>query len=163
MMTKLSIVDLKNKIRKKTKKINISVRERLLRSLKACARIEEASFFKKAKTIGLYAAMEDEMDLMPLAVKAQILGKKVFFPRVVQNEIEFREVCDLANDFHEGKWGIWEPHPQRTRKREKALDLVFVPGRAFDSAGNRVGRGGGYYDRLLFRWKTGIRIGVAFS
>jgi 5-formyltetrahydrofolate cyclo-ligase len=161
-MAQPSVSSLKSKIRKKARKFKISVRDRLLRSLKACVEIEKMPSFKKAKTIGFYAALEDEMDLMPLASRARALGKKIFFPRVVEGEIEFREVRDLENDFHEGKWGIWEPNPESTAKRERELDLLFVPGRAFDARGNRVGRGGGFYDRLLFRWKKGVRIGVCF-
>ncbi len=152
----------KNFLREKIKKLKISATVRRSRSLRLNSKIETSHFFRNSNSIGLYSALPDEIDVFPLARKALESGRKVFFPRMNGKKIEFREVADLKKDLKPGRYGIFEPIVTRTKKRARALDLILVPGRAFDKQGRRLGRGAGYYDRLLSKWSDSVRMGVAF-
>ena len=152
----------KSTLRTQSRKLKLSKAVRRARSLKVCLKIETSHFFKNAKVRGFYAALPDEIDVFFIAEKALRLGKKVFFPKMRGNQIEFFEVSDLQNGFKSGKHGVMEPASKNGAKRKRALDLVLVPGRAFDKKGVRLGRGGGHYDRLLEKWPASVRIGVAF-
>lgn len=133
---------------------------RLRRSLKIADALIRSSLWKKAGTVGFFAGLPDEPDLTAAAAAALADGKKVFFPRVAKQGIEFSQVRDLDRDFKKGRYGIQEP--AGSRKRMKALDLILVPGRVFDRRGGRIGRGAGYYDRLLEKWPDVKCIGIAF-
>lgn len=161
MLSKNTLSD-KARLRKRMKRVLWEPAKRLKSSLLVCKKIQKSLFFKDARTIGFYAALDDEVDVFPLAQIALKLGKKVFFPKTTGKAIEFREVKDLEKDFHVGAYQIREPHSRRTSKRIRALDLVLVPGRAFDALGGRLGRGGGHYDRLLAKWSSSVCVGVAF-
>ncbi len=109
--------------------------------------------FAEARTILLYAsAFPEEIDTRPLVRFAFESGKRVILPRV--NE-EFRrlDLLEVKNDagggLVAGRLGIMEPPPDAVVVDPRAIDWVMVPGLAFDEFGARLGRGGGYYDRLL--------------
>ena len=153
----------KSQLRSEIKKIKISAAIRRRRSLKLCSQIEKSSFFKHSQTIGLYSALADEIDVSRIAQKALDLKKNVFFPKVSGSQMSFYEVFDLKADLKSGKFGILEPVLSRSKKRIRPLDLVLIPGRAFDKKGKRLGRGVGFYDRLLEKWSDSVRMGVAFS
>ena len=160
--TPLGLSDLKWSLRKKISQIKISKLVRQSRSKKLSLKIQRSDFFKNSKTIGFYSALPDEVDVF-FAVKAAIdLKKRVYFPRLTRNKIEFFEVKDLKKELRIGKFGVLEPLAIKANKRIKPLDLIFVPGRAFDKKGGRLGRGGGHYDQLLEKWDSSIRVGVAF-
>ena len=149
-------------LRAAVNKVKISMAVRRTRSRKICLKIQKSHFFKDAKTIGFYAALPDEIDVLSAGEKALLLGKKVFFPKMNHQHIEFFEVADFKNDLKPGKHGVMEPVSNKGTQRKRALDLVLVPGRSFDKKGGRLGRGGGYYDRLLEKWADSVRIGICF-
>ncbi len=157
-----NILDSKKRIRQKVSQQCFSEKLRIQRSQKLCTKIQRTFFFKDAQAVGFYAGMRDEIDVFLSAQKALQSGKKVFFPRMTRKEIEFREVNDLQKDLKLGKFGILEPVLKRTKKRVRSLNLVLIPGRAFDKNGGRLGRGLGCYDRFLKKWPKAVRMGVAF-
>ncbi len=91
-------------------------------------------------------------------------GKAVLLPRFATENgtYEAVRVNDLKRDCAPGKFGITEPGPQCEVWPLNTLDLTLVPGLGFDLAGRRLGRGLGFYDRLLSRI-TGAKCGVAFD
>ena len=92
-------------------------------------------------------------------------GKRVVVPvtRPQTKRLALSEVRDPNTDLAPGAFGVWEPTAPRGRVRLRDLDLVLVPGLAFDRQGHRLGHGHGYFDRLLDRLpKTTATVGLAF-
>ncbi len=107
--------------------------------------------YKNAQKVLFYASFGLEPDTWPVIRAAHKAGKMVFLPRVLEHKrLGIYEVQDLKRDLKKGAFGIWEPLPKDGRKaRPQDMDLMVVPGLAFDSRGRRLGRGQGFYDRLL--------------
>jgi 5-formyltetrahydrofolate cyclo-ligase len=92
---------------------------------------------------------------MPFLRALLARGCTLALPRIDRagRRLELYLVDDLDEQLQPGTWGILEPTPARCRRAEPAeLDLVLVPGVAFDPHGGRVGYGGGYYDGLFATW-----------
>jgi 5-formyltetrahydrofolate cyclo-ligase len=71
-------------------------------------------------------------------------------------------VTNLETDIFTGKFGVSEPVPECGAVPLNRFDLVLVPGMAFDLSGNRLGRGKGFYDRILSE-TSGVKCGVAYD
>ena len=142
----------------------ISVEQRLEWSGAACALLREQQVWQAARSVLLYAPLDDELDLRPLAREALAAGKTVALPRYLPESRSYAasEVRDLIQDCAPGSFGIIEPAADCANIPMNHLDLVIVPGVGFDSQGYRLGRGRGYYDRLLAE-VTGVKCGVAFE
>lgn len=152
------------------------------KSLAVARRIISCDAFQRARMIMAYVAMELEVDLWSMVREAWKMGKRIAMPRIVPPlsepriplvhdrrilpyEIVPAEVDDPAD--HPGlqtdMLGIWEPRPQSRPVSLTEVDLVLVPALAYDRTGHRLGKGGGFYDRLLS--SDGLQattIGVAF-
>ncbi|RUS45331.1 5-formyltetrahydrofolate cyclo-ligase [Cohnella sp. AR92] len=102
-------------------------------------------------TVCLYGAFRSEASPFPLAERCWADGHVVVATRVKDDRqgMELR-VLDNPSSWGTGPWGVPEPDPARTAEyeAEAPIDLVLVPGLAFDEFGGRLGYGGGYYDRL---------------
>ena len=116
--------------------------------------------YKTAKTILLYCPLPDEADVFPLIDNAFSNGKCVLLPKVVGDDLELR-IYKGVESLTRGAYGILEPTGEVFLDYD-AIDLAIIPGMAFDRLGNRLGRGKGYYDRLLPRLKNAYKIGVCF-
>lgn len=121
--------------------------------------------FKRAKTVMVYYPLRGEVNILPMVRK--VLGKKFCFPVM---DLEKKDLCpfavnDLERDFIKGPYSVMQPDETRALKVEvEEIDLVIVPGLAFDREHNRLGRGGGFYDRFLKQIpSTTSRVGVAFD
>jgi len=141
--------------------------ERLIKSLAIKDKLIRKPEFKNAQIILFYASYDGEVDTFEMMKTAQSLGKTVCLPGInkAENKIEPRSVASLATDLEAGPYGIKEPNADKTVKvGAESIDLVVVPGVAFDMNSNRLGRGGGYYDRFLngLPAKT-PKIGLAFD
>jgi 5-formyltetrahydrofolate cyclo-ligase len=118
--------------------------------------------FEAAKRVALYKAIGGEVDLESLFARCWAMGKKTCIP-VFNAELKLYEMAEItaATEYVTGHYGIQEPvHPSLIPL--DSIDLIAVPGVAFDAAGNRLGRGGGYYDRLLDGF-AGFSVAVAFD
>jgi 5-formyltetrahydrofolate cyclo-ligase len=113
--------------------------------------------FQDAKTVGVYMPMADEVDIAPLF---QCLEKTFFIPTFDEAAGTYR-MAQLTTELKKGRFGILEPAVP-VFGVEDELDLIIVPGVAFDLAGRRIGRGGGFYDRLLPQYRA-VRAGICFD
>lgn len=130
----------------------IPPRLRHLHSLAAARHFVNSPLFRQSRRIAIYLAADGEIDPAPLAVRAAVAGKDVFLPvlrPMLKRSLWFAE---HRNDepLRVNRFGIGEPD---IRKRKAvppwSIDLILLPLTAFDDRGNRLGMGGGFYDRTL--------------
>jgi len=120
--------------------------------------IELLPEFINAETVLFYWAMRDELPTQ-LAIKKWCIEKKILLPSIDQNKLVLKQY-DYTGKLTQKNLGIWEP--DLVENYEGKVDLVIVPGIAFDRKRNRLGRGKGYYDRFFKKYKP-AKIGVAFD
>lgn len=122
--------------------------------------------YKQAKTIMVYYPLKGEVDILEM-IRKELGSKRFCFPLInmQENQIVPFEITDLEKDFSRGPFGIKQPDPEKTKKLDiKEIDLVIVPALAYDRQKNRLGRGGGFYDRFLKTIKSPAKkVGVAFQ
>ena len=138
--------------------------ERAAASDRARALLAAQALWKTAQWVLFFAPLPEELDVWALLIGALSAGKRVALPRFVA-ETRSYEACQILDpqvDVQAGHFGIREPTRRCTRLPSNRLDLILVPGVAFDLHGRRLGRGKGYYDQLL-RTLRGTRCGVAFD
>lgn len=114
-------------------------------------RLFDLDEFKKAKSVLLYVSFRSEVDTTRYLQDIIKLGKKLILPVVDSRHkvLKLYEVKDTS-ELEPGYMGIPEPGIKESRRCAlKDIDLVVIPGTGFDLKGNRLGYGGGYYDRLL--------------
>ena len=133
--------------------------------LEKSAKIEKNLFnldqYKKSKTAMFFVSFNSEANTHEMIKKA--LGKKtVVIPKVVEHEIEPSVIIDFDNLVSSGKFGILEPI-DLMKIAYKNIDLVAVPGIAFDKEGHRIGYGFGYYDKFLRKVPKAVKIGLCFD
>jgi 5,10-methenyltetrahydrofolate synthetase len=140
----------------------IAERKRSFQCLEALSAVAVKKFqgleiFKTAKTIGAYMPLPDEVDVRPLFETPN----KVFYIPAFDEASGGYRMARLTTELRKGRFGILEPTAP-VFAAEDELDLIIVPGVAFDRAGHRIGRGGGFYDRLLPQYRA-VRAGICFG
>lgn len=123
---------------------HLSPKERAAESRSICRRILE-HLSADIRTVCAYVPLPSEADIRPLL--RTFLRRKIalFLPRFAGNRLTFHEVTDLDH-LVLGALNIREPSPDSPALDPRNLDLVLIPGRAFDREGHRLGRGNGGYD-----------------
>ena len=101
--------------------------------------------FASAQHVMLFWPLPDEINTIPLIEHAHAVGKNVFLPVVVGDDLVVKPYNPTT--MQPGAFGILEP--QGNPVSPALLDVIIVPGVAFDASCNRMGRGKGFYDRLL--------------
>lgn len=152
---------MKTEIRRKMRGIkkNIGAEGLLEMSAEAPALIESNCHYRDARCVMLYYPLWDEVDCRPLFDMALAAGKRVILPTVVGDDIVPVEIT-RETKWRIGDFNILEPVAERY---DGEVDVVIVPGMAFDERGNRLGRGKGYYDRFLCQHPGAYRIGLCFA
>lgn len=162
---------LRQQIRQKRRSLSDSEREHA--SFLLCERIAASRTFQQSKHIAFYLANDGEMNLNILIEHAWEQGKYCYLPVLAEPNtqrlwfVPYKPDTKLKNN----RFGIPEPiHSHKTRLRKTlSLDLILMPLVAFDQQGNRVGMGGGFYDRTLAflrqrkYWHKPNLVGVAYE
>jgi len=124
----------------------------------------EAEVYARARRIGLFAALPDEIPTRFVFEAARREGREVSLPRLLASGMLGFARVDAWDSLAPGRYGVLEAPPSAPPVEFADLDFVCVPGVAFDRHGGRLGRGGGHYDRLL---GTGAELpylcGVAYA
>lgn len=123
-------------------------------------KLEQLTVFKSAETIMLYWSMVDEVITHEFIEKWWQM-KTILLPVVDGNILKIRQYSGKNSLVNGEQFGIPEPTGPEFKKIEK-IDIIVVPGVAFDRQNNRMGRGGGFYDKLLATTKA-FKIGVCYN
>ena len=131
-------------------------------SSKICGEIRKLDVYRKAECVAGFSSLGAEPDLSSLFPE-----KRFFLPRYseMKKAYEMVEICDFKRDMVIGRYKIMEPHPELAAADIAWCNehlLYLIPAVACDLTGVRLGRGGGYYDRLLENC-TAPKAGVIFS
>lgn len=143
---------------------SFSPADRPAASAAACDLLFTQQPFLSSRTFLFYIPLKDELDLRPCAAAALASGKRVALPRFDPSTQTYQVAlvdCPL-DQLPTGQFGIPEPACTALTIPLNELDFALVPGLAFDPAGRRLGRGKGFYDRLLAEVR-GIKCGVALD
>ena len=153
---------LRSQIREVLKKI--APEKRKVDSQNLSAELKVQPFIQSSTSILFFAPLPDELDLWPALEEVLAEGKIVALPCFDAENQRYlpRRVTDLRVELVSGRFGIREPEPACMEVPLADLDAILVPGVAFDVRGYRLGRGKGFYDRLLADF-TGRKIGIAFD
>lgn len=129
----------------------MSPAERMERGARAQARLAETPEFKSARTVMIFNSDATEIDTHELVLASLESGKRVGLPRTEKGSrvLQVLEILDVRRDLERSRFGFKEPLSVLPTIAPESLQLILVPGRAFDAEGNRLGRGGGYYDRFI--------------
>ena len=139
--------ELRKQIKEEIKKL--SAAERDTQSLYVCLQVIGSAEWQQAETVLLYAALPDEVNLQLLIDDAMGSGKTVILPVVDGDSLRLRKY-DPQHITTQGKFRIEEPTDACEELSDMTrIDLAIIPGRAFSRKGHRMGRGKGYYDKLL--------------
>ena len=116
----------------------------------ACRLILKSTVWQRASRVMLYVPMRGELNVNSLIENGLKDDKLIALPRFSVSKNDY-EACGIDNlsDLVPGKFGVLEPPPDCQTMDTKQLDLAIVPGVAFAGLGGRLGRGGGFFDRLL--------------
>ncbi|MBT4804625.1 5-formyltetrahydrofolate cyclo-ligase [Candidatus Woesearchaeota archaeon] len=149
----------------KLERDSMSDEEVMLKSKQIIERISSFSFFNQSNSTMFYYQKGNEANLnglMNSLLNFQV--KKVILPKTNKDDFSMKiyQINNLSEDLEEGAFEIMEPKKNCLEINKEEVDIVFVPGVAFDLAGNRLGHGLGYYDRFLKDFK-GIKVGIAYD
>ena len=152
---------MKSEIRKaiRAKKKELGKDQLLAMSRPITELIEANKQYHEAPIVMLYHPLWDEVDVRPLFDRALASGKRVILPTVKGDDIIPVEITS-DTQWVVGDFDILEPVAS---PYQGAIDLIVIPGVAFDLSLNRLGRGKGYYDRFLAHHPNTYRLGVCFK
>src|SRR3989338_3230906 len=139
--------------------------ERRQRSEAIRRKVFRLTAFRRAKTVCCYVALPYEVQTWRMIEEMIESGKRVVVPVTApRKRLWVSEVRDPSTELGRGAHGVWEPRPGAGRPVPlRDVDLVLVPGVAFDRRGHRLGHGLGYFNRFLSRLPRTIpTIGLAF-
>ena len=143
----------KGELRKEVRKLRdaLSLEMRKEKSAQIAAKVIEMQGFQNANIVLLYSAMKSEVDTALVYDEAKRQDKTIYYPRVLGDTMEFY-LADEMTEYETSRFGVCEPKIDEARRyvpKEGDRVLVIMPGLAFDVCRNRLGYGGGYYDKYL--------------
>ena len=153
---------LRQTLRQELRKLPESARSEM--SVKIRRNLTTQPFWKDAAAILAFVPTRTEPDIWEAVVAAAAEGRTIFLPRHQAATDKYLPVAvgNMETDLEPGPHGILEPSGLCPIGNVMPLDLILVPGIGFTPSGGRLGRGRGYYDRMLAEL-PGVRCGVAFD
>lgn len=151
----------REEIKARRRAMPVAQKSRLDRAI--CHNLTTTKVFRRAQTILLYISLPIEVDTTALMETALRQGKRVAAPRCVPGtrDMEFFLITS-TDDLEPGTFGVMEPDPKRCVKlMDFTRSVCVVPALAYDTAGYRLGYGGGYYDRFLASY-DGVTAGIVY-
>ena len=154
--------ELRKIIRNRKRQYSSSHLEEL--SLSVLSHLEENGHLQSAHTVMMYYSLPDEVNTHQFIDELVNQGKQVFLPVVVDGEnMEIREYTG-SKDLRQGSFHIMEPVGRLLPVDEYGkIEAGIIPGMSFDKSGHRLGRGKGYYDRMLCKMPHLYKIGICFD
>jgi len=146
----------------------MSAESRDIASAKICSTLIRSHQFFAAKSIACYLPMADEVDPTRIIERAWCAKKRIFCPVIAKSGKMFFRRLEPDTTLRQNRFGLWEPIDGEIIAARQ-LDLVITPLVAFDDENNRIGMGGGYFDRYFAfqkrstRWLRPKLIGLAFD
>lgn len=161
-------MELRARMRRLRRRLTPSERRAAARA--AARRLARTALFRRARHLAAYLPVGGEADPRPLIELAWRRGKRVYLPvvdAVHGRRLGFAPYAP-ATALRPNRWGIPEPARALALRPPQRLDLVIVPLVAFDTCGNRLGMGAGYYDRSFAflrrrRWRRPRLVGLAYA
>ncbi|MGM0368790.1 MAG: 5-formyltetrahydrofolate cyclo-ligase [Bacillota bacterium] len=144
----------------------LSAREVRAKSKSITTQLFNTEEFDQARTILSYIDFNNEVKTKPIIKRMLADSKRVVVPITdrAENRLYLSELRDFDKELEVGSYGILEPKEEYQRLIQPCkLDLILMPGLGFDHQRNRIGYGGGYYDRLLAEIPEVETIALAFE
>lgn len=144
----------------------LSAREQTLAAKKLLLKLARNPLFRRARSLAFYYPSDGEISPLPLMQLALQQGRQCYLPVVRAHTLKMSfKRYRRGERLYPNRFGIAEPSPRARQIPAKALDVVLMPLVAFDEQGNRLGMGGGFYDRAFakLRHRRPLRIGLAHS
>lgn len=153
----------KAEVRKKIRELKreVPLEEKIRRSEVIMRQVESLPAFQQAQTVLLYWSMADEVQTHAF-VEKWYKDKVLLLPCVDGDDLRLRQYTGPECMVEGEQFGIGEPTGPEFTDLD-SVELIMVPGVAFDHQGNRMGRGRGFYDRLLKSTPNALKVGVAFD
>ena len=153
-------VSIRKQFLERRKKIDVPTYDRVSQQVQS--QLIASEIFNQAKSVALYSPINNEVATEQIFAAAKVNNKKIYYPRVAGDELGFFAVSTL-DELVRGAFGVAEPVSGEEVPITE-LDLVVVPGVAFDLHGYRLGYGRGFYDRKLVKKPTEtISVGFCFD
>ncbi len=149
---------LRNQIKEEKKRM--SLKNRLFESQQVFQKVELTEAFQKAEHVLCYWSLPDELSTQDF-IRKWFRSKNIYLPRITNGRIEV-VLYSGESSMRKGEFGILESEGEALVDLS-LIDMVIVPGVAFTLKGERMGRGGGYYDRLLPSMPLSIKMGVGYK
>lgn len=124
--------------------------DKLIKDFKIIDTLTDLEIYKRSKTIFTYVSINEEINTRTFIKEALKLGKIVAVPKTYKGSKEMKAVVIKSlEDLELSRFNLLEPKKDNEVLEKEEIDLIVVPGAVFDLSLNRIGYGGGYYDRFL--------------
>ena len=163
MYKKIVVKNMKSELRGKYKLIRDEIKFKKNKNKKIEEKVFKLLENNQSKVVAFYMNFSSEVSTGKLIEYVLHNGKIVVIPRAEKKELFFYKINSIKNNLKKNKYGIQEPIKVNENYVEpEKIEMIIVPGLCFDKEKNRLGYGGGYYDRYL-RKTNAIKVGICFD